>query len=96
MRKFKMGLITLAASAAFLVPAGSAVASTQSTSNGASSSLGCVLVCFDIYTGDILSHNNVSVNTAANVCGVQVVQLTALGIGQIVKCSNGKTVQRVS
>jgi len=97
MRNIKMGLITLAASAAILVPATSATAVTQNTA--ASSSLSnapCIVGavgCFDIYIDDVLSHNDVDVNTAISFCGVQV---QALAVGQFMNCGGGKKAYRQS
>jgi hypothetical protein len=72
MRKFKTGLITLAASAAILVPAGLANASTQSAATPSTASdvcVGLVTLCVDVLndnnvvikTGDILSNDVTSV-----------------------------------
>ena len=103
MRKFKMGLITLVASAAVAVPAGSALAGTQSTSAPATTSVTCGLInvasCWDIYTGDIasgnLSNNDVDITVAANICGVSVARLEIVHVGDFVSCSNGKKAKRV-
>jgi hypothetical protein len=99
MRKFKTGLIALAASAALVIPAGLANASTQSASTSNTASTKCViglLGCFDIYTGDILSDNDVDVSTAATFCGVQVSVLNALGVGNWMDCGGGKKVHKKS
>lgn len=99
MRTIKTALITLAASTAILIPATSAAAATQSTSTAASSSLSsakCVVGlvgCFDLYTGDVLSDNDVDINTAIAFCGVQV---QVLGVGQFMDCGDGKKVHRKS
>jgi len=97
MRNIKMGLITLAASAAILVPAASATAVTQNTAASSSlSSAPCVVGavgCFDIYINDVLSHNDVDVTTAISFCGVQV---QALAVGQFMNCGGGKKAYRQS
>jgi hypothetical protein len=94
MRKFKTGLIALVASAAMLVPATAANASTQSVSNTASSSLtnGCVLVCFDLYTGDVLSGNDVDILNATIFCNN--ISLVNVLVNQEVHCGGGKKVKR--
>lgn len=99
MRKFKLGLITLAATAAVAVPASSALAGNESTSATGSTSVLCgavnVASCWDIYTGDILSDNDVTINVAANICGVSIVRLEAVHVGDFISCSNGKRAHRV-
>ena len=98
MRTIKMGLITLAASAALVIPAASATANAtaqQSTSKATSSSLGCVVLCFDLYVDDVLSGNNVEINPTVEFCGIQAAQLQALAIGQTIDCADGpKKVKR--
>ena len=99
MRKFKYGLVALAASAAMIIPAGLANASTQSASTSNTASTGCVvgvLSCFDLYTGDVLSNNDVDVTTAVAFCGVQVSVLNALGVGNWMDCGGGKKVHKKS
>jgi hypothetical protein len=96
MRNIKMGLITLAASAAILIPAAGATASTQQdTSTAASSSLTCVVLCFDLYVDDVLSGNDVEISPTVEFCGIQAVQLQALAVGQTIDCADGhKKVKR--
>ena len=92
MRHYKKGLaaiITTAATAAVVMPAGPAIAGNQSASGVAAPSASCFQLCFDILNdNDVAVLKDVDVDVAANVCGVQVLQLTALGIGQIVYCSS--------
>ncbi|MGH2943512.1 MAG: hypothetical protein ACRDLN_12145 [Solirubrobacteraceae bacterium] len=94
MRKFKMGLIALTASAALMIPAANAAASTQSVSNTASSSsAGCVLLCFDLYVDDVLSGNDVDIITATVFCNN--ISLVGVLVGQWVSCGDGhKKVKR--
>ena len=91
MRKFKMGLVTLAASAALIVPAGAAMATSQGgpkdhndgTCNGSIN----VLSCFTI------DDNEVTVVDATLQCiGVDV---NLLSIGQQATCSNGAQIIRL-
>jgi len=95
MRKFKIGLITLAASAAVLAPAGSAAASAQSTSAPVKHStpkVSCLLLCeFDIVVGDVLSYNNIPVALAANVCNTNVGVLSAMIVNQTATCKITQT-----
>jgi hypothetical protein len=92
MRNLKTGLITLAATAAFLVPAAGASAATQSVSQASTASSamtassGCVLLCFNTYVDDVLSDNDVSILDGASFCGISVNALQVLSIGQIVDC----------
>jgi hypothetical protein len=92
MRNLKMGLITLAASAALLIPAAGASAATQSVSKASTASTastassGCLLLCFNTYVDDVLSGNDVSVLDGASFCGISVNVLQVLSIGQIVDC----------
>jgi hypothetical protein len=97
MRNFKTGLIALAASAAFLVPATGALAGTQSQSTAASSAggndcTGLVNVCqFTVLDGAntaVLSGINVVAALAA--CpNLDVTALSALVVGgQKASCSN--------
>jgi len=88
MRKFKMGLITLAASAAVLAPVGLANASTQSASTPTTTSGTCTALvgCGFQLVGDINGNqvvllNNVNAQVAALNClniGVAQVQLLTL------------------
>jgi hypothetical protein len=102
MRSIKMGLITLAATAAVVIPATSAAASTQSTSTAATSSLSsttsslaCLALCFNLYDNDVLSGNDVDIITAVSFCGIQAAQLQVLSIGQSITCVEGhKKVKR--
>jgi hypothetical protein len=92
MRKVKMGLITLAASAAVFAPvAGSATASTQSAPSKASA--GCigigVLNCFQILNdNNVVVVDDVNVSTGGILCGVAVIELNLLQIGDFTDCSN--------
>jgi hypothetical protein len=89
MRNLKTGLITLAASAAFLVPAAGAQAATSSvaTTNAAmTASSGCQAFCFDIYKNDVLTDIDVDILTTSLKCiGVN---LQALNIGQQAICGD--------
>jgi hypothetical protein len=86
MRKFKMGLITLAASAAVLAPVGIASGSTQGDPKNhndgqCGDALIVVLSCFTI------NDNEVTLAEAELQCiGVDV---NALAIGESRTCSNG-------
>lgn len=89
MRNLKTGLIALAASAAFLVPATSATAATSSvaTTNAAmTASAGCQFLCFDIYKNNVLSDINVTLIDASLKC--VGVNLQALNIGQQAICGD--------
>jgi hypothetical protein len=89
MRKFKIGLVTLAASAVILVPAGSAAATAQNTSNAPLSSLStCAFLCFDLLEDDIVVAHNVDIFAAANWCVLPGPQLASLSIDEIIVCSN--------
>lgn len=91
MRHVKKGLVTLIATAAVLTPAGLAAADSQNATKGAAApSLGCVALCnFSILnSAQIAVLQNVSAQDVADICGLQVIQVTALGIGQITKCSS--------
>lgn len=89
-RKFKTGLVTLAASATILLPAGSAAATTQSTSNAPlSSPSACVLLCFDLLEDDVVVAHNVSIFEAAMWCGLPgPLPLQSLGIDQTWVCGD--------
>jgi len=96
MRNIKMGLITFAATAALVIPAAGATASTQQHTSSSLSNTPCIVGavgCFDIYINDVLSHNDVDVTTAISFCGVQV---QALAIGQFMNCGGGKKAYRQS
>jgi hypothetical protein len=89
MRKFKMGLVTLAASAAVLVPATSAPATTSSvasTSAAMTATGGCEFLCFDIYKNDVLSDIDISLVEAELKC--TGVNLSLLSIGQQAVCGD--------
>jgi hypothetical protein len=87
MRKFKLGLITLAASAAVIVPAGSAVATSGGTSNATTAS-GALIEVKDIdtnvivWTGDILSPS------FGDVCVLNGNQVVALLSGVDQDCAD--------
>jgi hypothetical protein len=87
-RKFKTVLVTLAASATILLPAGSTAATTQSTSNvPLSSPSGCVFLCFDLLEDDVVVGHDVDIITAALWCGyVSHTPLQSLGIDQTWVC----------
>jgi hypothetical protein len=91
MRKFKMGLIALAATAAVAVPATSALAGTDSAAT-TSSALGggCVALCnFSVLDGSntaILS--GIDVNAAVVAC--PNVNVIGLLVGQKVECKNSQ------
>jgi hypothetical protein len=85
MRKFKMGLITLAASAAVIVPAGNAIATSGSHSTAASGSLveiKNVDTNVVLWTGDILSPE------FGNICVLDGNQVIAVLSGTDVVCGN--------
>jgi hypothetical protein len=91
MRLVKKGLVTLIATAAVLTPAGLAVADSRNTSTGLSAgSLDCLVACeFSILDdAQVTVLQNLSVQDVVDVCGVQVIPITVLGVGQITKCSN--------
>jgi hypothetical protein len=90
MRNLKTGLITLAATAAFLVPAAGAQAATTSsvaTTNASMTASGsCLFLCFDIYKNGVLTDIDVDLITATLKCiGVN---LQALNIGQQAICGD--------
>lgn len=102
MRHFKKGLATFALTTAVLVPAGLAGASAQSASTPVKaplSSSGCggvVNVClFDIYVNDVLSHNNVTAQVAAPICGNTVGVLSLMAVGSVATCPVAQTVSIV-
>jgi hypothetical protein len=89
MRTFKVCLVTLAASAAILVPAASAAAAPQGASGPvAAASSGCVFLCFDLYEDGVIVGHDVGAGTAFDFCNgeLSLVQLTSIGIGQTVDC----------
>lgn len=99
MRKFKIGLVTVAASATILLPAGSAAATTQSTSNAPlSSPSACEFYCFDLLEQDVLMDHKVDIFAAVMWCGLPNPSLLqSLGIGQTLVCSNpDRQVRRIS
>jgi hypothetical protein len=89
MRTFKMGLVTLAASAVILLPSDGIAAPTQSTPNAPlSSSSTCMFVCFDlIEDGTVVAHD-ADIIAAATWCGLPSSVLPLLSIDQIAVCSN--------
>jgi hypothetical protein len=99
MRKFKYGLVALAASAAMIIPAGAANASTQSASTAMNPPGQCgviVVLCVDvlhngvnIWTGDIASPD------ISNVCILNDVDvLNKLKDGLTLTCSNGNKIHK--
>jgi hypothetical protein len=97
MSRFKVGLVTVAASAALLTLTASAVATTSSASTTTSLSMTCTLplACFDIYdNGGYIPHADLM--TAATFCGVAPVVLMTVPIGTWVVCgSPDKRMRRV-
>jgi hypothetical protein len=97
MRKFKMGLITVAASAAMFIPAGLASASTQSASTQWNPPGDCGII--SILCVDVLNNNNVVVKTGdilspdiTSVCilsGNLDQNLVLLNGGSVLTCSDG-------
>jgi UDP-N-acetylmuramyl pentapeptide phosphotransferase/UDP-N-acetylglucosamine-1-phosphate transferase len=90
MRKFKMGLITLAASAAVLIPAAGASASTQSVASteAVSTALtGCQFLCFNTYIDDVVQGNDVDIDTASTFCGINLSVIGVL-LNQEVDCGD--------
>jgi hypothetical protein len=85
MRKFKMGLITLAASAAVIVPAGSAVATSGSTSNATTAS-GALIEVKDIDTNAVVWVGDVI--DIGDVCVLNGNQIIALLSGVDQTCGN--------
>jgi len=87
MRKFKLGLIMLAASAAVIVPAGNAVA-TSGSHDSATSASGALVEVKDvdtnvnIWTGDILSPE------FGNICVLDGNQIITVLSGTDVVCGN--------
>lgn len=95
MRGFTVGLIALAAGAAILVLAGSAVAATQSASNTTSLSMRCEvpLACFELYEDG--HWVPVDLPTASTSCGMPLVLLISVPIGTVIACPTGKKLRRV-
>jgi hypothetical protein len=100
MRKFKYGLVALAASAAMIIPAGAANASTQSASTTMNPgqcgvwTLICVDVLHDgvnIETGDIASENVVQVCV---LDGILNDNITKLNRGDVLVCTNGNKMKK--
>ena len=99
MRKFKYGLVALAASAAMIIPAGLANASTQSASTAMNPPGQCGIItvlCVDvididnkvIWTGDLVNIGEVCVlNDVVDVVG-------KLKNGATLTCSNGNRVHQ--
>jgi hypothetical protein len=73
MRKFKMGIVTLATSAALFAPAGLAATSQASE-------------LVDISVGNIIVNPQVAAPIAANICNVDVVKVNALKAGDKTEC----------
>jgi hypothetical protein len=84
MRKFKMGLITLAATAAVLAPTGIASAATQSASAPANDTCTALVGCGFQLVGDVNGNQvvflqNVNAQTAALNCNnIGIVNVAAL------------------
>ena len=103
MRKFKYGLVALAASAAMIIPAGAANASTQSASTTMNPPGQCGVIA--ILCVDVLNNNNVVIKTGdilspdiTNVCvlsGILNDNVTALNNGDVLTCSgNGNKMKK--
>jgi hypothetical protein len=101
MRKFKYGLIAVAASAAMFIPAGLANASTQSASTAMNPPGQCGII--SILCVDVL-HNGVNVQTGdilstdiTNVCvlsGNLNQNLDLLNTGSVLTCTNGNKMKK--
>jgi hypothetical protein len=98
MRKFKFGLMALVASAAVAIPAGSAVAGTDSTSSSSTALTGCITICVDVLhngvtieTGDIASTNVTNVCVLSGILNQNVILLNA---GNVLTCTNGNKMKK--
>jgi hypothetical protein len=101
MRKFKYGLVALAASAAMIIPAGAANASTQSASTAMNPPGQCgfiSILCVDvlhngvnIWTGDI---GDVDISNVCVLSGNLNDNVTALNRGDVLTCTNGNKVKK--
>jgi hypothetical protein len=96
MRKFKIGLITLAASAALLMPiAGNATAATQNPSSASASASGCLFLCYNWYVNDNIVAHDVDIVTTASWCDETVQALSVMGIGAVRVCPAGAGSRKV-
>ena len=84
MRKFKMGLVTLVASAAVIVPAGSAVAGSSSSSSASDA----LIEVSDINTGVVVWTGDILSPEFGNVCVLNSNQIVALLSGTDQTCGN--------
>jgi len=87
MRKFKMGLITLAASAAVIVPAGSAVA-TSATHTGSSTASGSLIEVRNVNTNVLIWTGDIGSPEFGNICVLDGNQIITLLSGTDVVCGN--------
>jgi hypothetical protein len=92
MRKFKLGLVSLVASAAMFAP----LAATANAGTSGLLDLNCnVIACFEIE--DVASGNKIEVNAIqADVeCNnLNLVQITALALNQTATCGENKVITR--
>lgn len=101
MRKFKYGLVALAASAAMMIPAGLANASTDTASTPVLNPGECgviTLICVDVLhdgvvveTGDILSPNVTNVCVLSGNLNQNIVLLNG---GSVLTCTNGNKMKK--
>jgi len=87
MRKFKMGLITLAASAAVIVPAGSAVA-TSGSHDSATTARGSLVEIKNVNTNAVLWTGDILSPEFGNICVLDGNQIITVLSGTDVVCGN--------
>jgi hypothetical protein len=89
MKKMKLGIIALAASATILAPAEGVAATTQSASSPAKAAAVCLSLCFDLYEDGIRVGHDVDVVTAVKFCygiGLPQIPIETLAFGQRIEC----------
>jgi hypothetical protein len=91
MRKIKVGIIALAASATILAPAGSVAATTQSASSPTTTTEAavCALLCFDLYEDGLRVGHDVDALTAVKFCWGGVLPplpIETVAIDQKIEC----------
>jgi hypothetical protein len=89
MKKIRLGIIALAASATILAPADSLAATTQGGSGPTTAAAVCLVICFDLYEDGIRVGHDVDVVTTVKFCyGIVPPQIPieALALGQRIEC----------
>jgi hypothetical protein len=89
MKKIKLGIIALSASATILAPAEGIAATTQRASNPTTAAAVCMFICFDLYEDGIRVGHDVDVVTAIKFCFGIVpphIPIETLALGQRIEC----------